>query len=62
MNDLSQLAIDAVLMAKEAFCKFLSANDSGETGGHQVGILLSKTAKNLFFTDQELKDNHIFFR
>ncbi len=59
MNDLSQLAIDAVLMAKEAFCKFLSANDSGETGGHQVGILLSKTAKNLFFTDQELKDNHI---
>ena len=58
-DNISRLAIDAALKSKDVFCKFLSANDSGETGGHQVGVLLSKTAKHLFFTDQELKENHI---
>ena len=52
-------AIDSTLRSQDAFCKFLSANDSGETGGHQSGMLISKTAKNMLFTDQELKDNHI---
>lgn len=59
MNSLSFLAMDAVLHAQEAFCKFLSANDSGETGGHQSGILISKSAWKILFTEDELRNNHI---
>lgn len=59
MNDLVIKAIDTVLSKEIAYCKFLSANDSGETGGHQSGILISKSARNILFTDQELQENHI---
>ena len=54
-----QKAIDATLRSEATFCKFLSANDSGETGGHQSGMLISKSAKNMLFTDEELDNNHI---
>ena len=56
---ISVKAIDSALRAKAVFCKFLSANDSGETGGHQSGILISKSAKNMLFSDYELEENHI---
>lgn len=59
MNELVTYSIDAVLSGISAYCKFLSANDSGETGGHQAGILISKSAKDMLYTEQELKDNHI---
>lgn len=52
-------AIDAALEGTGLFCKFLSANDSGETGGHQSGILVSKSARAMMFTESELKENHI---
>lgn len=58
-SDLATKAIGAVLSGGPSYCKFLSANDSGETGGHQSGILISKTAKNMFWTDKEMKENHI---
>ena len=58
-NDLVVKAIDAVLRGKDSFCKFLSANDSGETGGHQSGILISLSAKAMLFTDQQMRENHI---
>ena len=58
-NDLVVKAIDAVLKGNNSFCKFLSANDSGETGGHQSGILISVSAKAMLFTDQEMRENHI---
>lgn len=58
-NDLVVKAIDAVLKGNDSFCKFLSANDSGETGGHQSGILISVSAKAMLFTDQEMRENHI---
>lgn len=51
-------AIQSVNNSEMAFCKFLSANDSGETGGHQVGILVSMTAKEILFTDS-LENEHI---
>ena len=47
MDELVTNAVEAVLSGKKAYCKFLSANDSGETGGHQSGILISKTAKDI---------------
>ena len=58
-DELVKKAVEAVLSGKPAYCKFLSANDSGETGGHQTGILISKTAKDMLYTEKELKENHI---
>lgn len=58
-KDLVVKTIDAVVKGKTAFCKFLSANDSGETGGHQSGILISVSAKDMLFTEQEMRENHI---
>lgn len=58
-EDLVVKVIDSVLKGKGSFCKFLSANDSGETGGHQSGILISISARSLLFTDQEMRENHI---
>lgn len=59
MDELVTKAVESVLSGKKAYCKFLSANDSGETGGHQSGVLISKTAKDMLYTEQELKENHI---
>lgn len=56
---LSFQAIETALNNKEVYCKFLSANDSGETGGHQSGILISKSAKAMFFSEEQMKNNHI---
>jgi type II restriction enzyme len=38
------------MSGKAVFCKFLSANDSGETGGHQCGVLVSKSASSIMFS------------
>ena len=49
-------AIESVNHSRRAYCKFLSANDSGETGGHQAGILISKKALTMLFdTDRPLE-------
>ena len=45
----SEPAIQAVNMGKRAFCKMLSANDTGKTGGHQSGIYIPKTAVSILF-------------
>lgn len=45
----AQKAIDAVNLSIAAYCKFLSANDTGVTGSHQSGILLSKSAYSIAF-------------
>ena len=44
MGESALQAIQSVTASQQAYCKFLSANDSGETGGHQRGILISKLA------------------
>lgn len=46
-------AIKSVLNSEKGFCKFLSANDTGATGGHQSGILISKSAAEMLFSRQE---------
>ena len=43
-------SIQAVMDGKLTFCKFLSANDTGQTGGHQAGIYISKPAVPILFT------------
>lgn len=58
-DELTVNAIESVLSGRSSYCKFLSANDSGETGGHQSGVLISKSAKDMLYTEQELSENHI---
>ncbi|MCM1183853.1 MAG: type II restriction endonuclease [Roseburia sp.] len=57
--ELTGRAIQSVLDSERGFCKFLSANDTGATGGHQSGILISKSAVEMMFTQQELKQERI---
>lgn len=52
-------AIQSVLNSIQGFCKFLSANDTGATGGHQSGILISKSAVEMLFTRQQLEKEGI---
>lgn len=44
-------AIQAVLNGQMGFCKFLSANDTGATGGHQSGIYIPKTSIKILFSE-----------
>lgn len=52
-------AIKDVLNSEKGFCKFLSANDTGATGGHQSGILISKSAVRMLFSKQDLEQEGI---
>lgn len=54
-------AVNAVLNGELSYCKFLSANDTGATGAHQVGILVSISAKEIMF-DESLEGHHIIKR
>ena len=58
-TELSLAAISEAIKGKEVFCKFMSANDSGESGAHQVGLLISIKAKAMLFTDEEMQNNPI---
>lgn len=51
MNDTSMLAIQAAINGKTVFCKFLAANDTGLTGGHQAGIYISKPSIPILFDE-----------
>jgi len=44
-------AIHAVTYGRRSFCKFLAANDTGLTGGHQAGIYISKPAIPILFDE-----------
>ncbi|MCD7790745.1 MAG: type II restriction endonuclease [Bacteroides thetaiotaomicron] len=52
-----ELAIEKTMAGKQTFCKLLSPNDSGETGGHQSGFLISTSAKDMLFSQQELSEH-----
>ena len=54
--DLVSHAIQSVIGSSLAFCKFLTANDTGATGAHQSGVLISKSAAGMLF-DEDLR-NH----
>ena len=54
-TEYSNHAIQAVLNGEIGFCKFLSANDTGETGGHQSGIYIPKNSVPLIFDTPGVK-------
>jgi type II restriction enzyme len=49
LDNHASAAIQAVNNGKLAYCKFLSANDTGDTGGHQAGIYITKNAISILF-------------
>ena len=49
MEGYASSAIQAVMQGQRAYCKFLSANDTGLTGAHQAGIYISKPAIPILF-------------
>lgn len=55
MENLSSFAIADALNSEKIFCKFLSANDTGETGGHQDGIYIPKNSAPLIFDEAGVK-------
>ena len=52
MKDYSAEAINVATSGEMTFCKFLAANDTGETGGHQAGIYVLTT---IFFVAAIIK-------
>lgn len=49
VSDYLELAIKASQDGLLAYCKFITANDTGTTGGHQAGYHIHKNAWPLFF-------------
>ena len=62
-SEVTQQAIDEVLTGQSAFCKFLSANDSGESKSHQSGVYIPKTSISILFDEPgkkgELKERWV---
>ncbi|CAN5361442.1 type II restriction endonuclease [soil metagenome] len=59
MKSILLKAIQSVQKADLAYCKFLSANDTKATGGHQSGYLVSKFAWSLFLKKEPRKGENI---
>lgn len=55
MNDIVNCAISSVNKGINAFCKFISANDAGKTGGHQEGFYIPKNSIPLMFDNPGIK-------
>lgn len=55
MNPILESAKESVHKSKTAFCKFISANDAGLTGGHQEGFYIPKNSISLMFDTPGIK-------
>lgn len=66
MNDITINAINSVKRSNLSFCKFISSNDAGKTGGHQSGFYIPKKCFSLLFDTPgikgELKDRFVKIR
>lgn len=49
MSEILNSAIAKVQSAKHAFCRFITANDTGKNGSHQAGFYIPKCAAALLF-------------
>lgn len=55
MDNYAAEAIQSALRGTKVYCKFLSANDTGLTGGHQAGIYISKPSISILFDEPGIK-------
>lgn len=55
MNKILDSAIQSCQEGNIAFSKFITANDTGATGGHQAGFHIHKNSWNLFFSTSGIK-------
>lgn len=55
MENIASKVIADTANSERIFCKFLSANDTGETGGHQSGIYIPKNSVPLIFDTPGMK-------
>lgn len=51
MEEILSKAIQSVQQSEIAFCKYITANDTGATGGHQYGYHMHKSSWPLFFNE-----------
>lgn len=58
MEDLSRKAIESVQKSEQAYCKFITDNDVGGTGGHQSGYHIHKNAWALMFDEPGRKGSN----
>ena len=49
MSEILNSAISKAQNAKHAFCRFITANDTGKNGSHQAGFYIPKCAAPLLF-------------
>lgn len=55
MSEILHSAIAKVQTAKHAFCRFITANDTGKNGSHQAGFYIPKCAAALLFDTPGVK-------
>lgn len=58
MTDLLLKAIESVQSSQCAFCHYITPNDTGKTGSHQAGFLVSKEAARILFGNKLEKGNN----
>ena len=51
MSDLLNSAIQSVQQSQAAWCRYITANDTGTTGAHQYGFYVPKFASGLLFDE-----------
>lgn len=59
MSEILVQAVNKVQNSQAALCKFITANDTGSTGGHQCGFHISKDAWSMFLNTQGVKGTNI---
>lgn len=59
MSEILDIATTKVQQSKAALCKFITANDTGTTGGHQCGYHVSKDAWAMFLDEEATKGSNI---
>lgn len=55
MSTILDSAIESVQQASAAFCRFITANDTGKTGAHQAGFYIPKCASSLLFSEPGIR-------
>nr|MCU0402488.1 hypothetical protein [Algoriphagus sp.] len=55
MSTILSASIKTVRNSELSFCKFISPNDAGETGGHQDGLYIPKNSVSLLFDEPGTK-------